>query len=377
MIVSLDIKDKFLTCPELYNVYPIRNEVSLFGNLDQDIAFNNLESPVLDDHYGRVFSESVYKLGIPYGDSLRMPFYPCGFSGQIVGEMRVPYRKVPVFRVEDISGLNKLFADVKNYSPQHEILVRGQTSTHNLVRSDEEKQLLFGSIDHVEPSFLASGSRKGYSELFLNSLWESQTRILLHDISVDMKNELAGEAFVRFSEATAQLQSGPRFIPFGLGLAQHYGMPSVGLDLTDNLQVALWFASNSIDIDASGTAICKQVHSLDSSRLFFFRCPKNSVYSHKAVKPDYFPECRPDNQNAWFGHVGWGQAKNQMASYLCCVVEVTSELIKSIPHNFENRLFPVCENDPILNYFWKIKGAPRYEGEAKRAISSIYRIERN
>lgn len=373
MIASLDVKDKLLTYPGLYNVYPIRNEVSQFGNLD--IAANTLEFPVLDDQYGRVFSEDVYKFGVPYGKSSSMPFYPCGFSGEIVGEMRVPYRRVPVFRVRDISELNNLFTDVKKYSPQHEILARGQTSTYSLSRSDEEKRLLFGSIDHVEPSFLASGIRKGYSELFLNCLWESQARILLHDISVDMKDELTSEEFVRFSESTNRLQSGSRFIPFGLGLAQHYGLPSVGLDLTDNLQVALWFASNSIDIDASGCAICKPVQDLGSSRLFFFRCPKNAVYSHEVVKPDCFPECRPDHQNAWFGHVGWGQAKNQMASYLCCVVEVTSEILKMVPPNFEDRLFPVCENDPILNYFWKIRGLSRYEGETKRALSSVYRRE--
>lgn len=373
MIVPLDIKDKMLTYPGLYNVYPIRNEVSRFGN--KGIVANTLESPVLDDYYGRVFSENIYNFGVPYGKTSSMPFYPSGYSGEIVGEMRVPYRRVPVFRVGNISELNRLLADVKQYSPQHEILVRGQTSTYSLSRPDEEKDLLFGSIDHVEPSFLASGIRKSYSELFLNCFWESQARILLHDISIDLSYELPSEEFVKFAESTNRLASGPRFIPFALGLAQHYGLPSVGLDLTDNLQVALWFASNSIDIDATGSAICKPVQDIDSSRVFFFRCPKNAVYSHKVVKPDYFPECRPDHQNAWFGHVGWGQAKNQMASYLCCVIEVNSEILKIVPPNFEDRLFPFYEKDPILNYFWKVRGLSRYEGEAKRALSSVYRRE--
>lgn len=109
-----------------------------------------------------------------------------------------------------------------------------------------------------------------------------------------------------------------------------------------------------------------------SSTLYIFRCPEDAVFSHKQIKPKFIENTRPDRQDAWFSHVGWGHAKNQLASYLVCGVRLKPGILKLFDSNYAKHLFPSRAEDLVLNSFLDIIGNPKYKGEVRRALKKIY-----
>lgn len=99
--------------------------------------------------------------------------------------------------------------------------------------------------------------------------------------------------------------------------------------LTDQLDVACWFATHRITTSTSGLAKTAFVdlNSDVTPTVFVFRCPKDAVFEYASIKPKDLPTGRPDRQSAWFGHV--------------------------------------------VNHFLEMR-AMEYEGEAKRALAGIY-----
>ena len=111
-----------------------------------------------------------------------------------------------------------------------------------------------------------------------------------------------------------------------LGLAQHYGLPSVGLDLTDDLKVALWFAIYKATYSSKEPVKAELVKDEDNeATIFVFRCHPRSVYRYSDLVKGIGAH-RPDAQRAYFNYCGWGLAKNQF------ILIITME--DSLPVNF-------------------------------------------
>ena len=371
-MIPIDKSSKRLLYPGVYNVYPITNEVSGAGQVAVHVKFADDSSAILDDYYGRIFGQHTYEHNVPYGTSGSLDYYPCGTTGDIVGDLRVPYRKVPIFSLRDLVTLDDHVARIKDANPGYDILIRGQTKTYYIDRPDIENMLLYGELSPKEPSFLPSHLRNDFDELFLHCMWHSQASILLNDIVCDASKTLSAEAFCQFKTECAKVRRGLFFTPFALGIAQHYGMPSVGLDLTKTGHVAAWFALNSIVPQGEGIVVSRPTELPGEATIFVFRCPKNAVFPYANVRPKHFPSGRPDRQDAWFCHVGWGDAKNQLASYLVCAFRLDEGLLDLCATGFAQEFFPRPEDDPVLQFFLTMKGRSVYEGDAKRAIDRIY-----
>jgi hypothetical protein len=182
-----------------------------------------------------------------------------------------------------------------------------------------------------------------------------------------------------FKSSASTFRNTPGFVLFSLGLAQHYGLPSVGLDLTDRLEVACWFATRAMSISSTGKASSRLVETTAdvSPTIFFFRCPDDAVFAYRKAKPEGMPEGRPDRQSAWFGHVGWGASSNQLGSYLMCGFQLTPDLIAQIgrDHDLEAQLFPNRVEDAVLQILLNMKNTGKYEGEALRALQGIYHTD--
>ncbi|GAT62539.1 FRG domain-containing protein [Paludibacter jiangxiensis] len=358
-----------------YNIYPIQNEISfatLPNESNKDISSDDL---LIDDYYGRVFSSWLYNNLTPYGVGEKLNYYPTGISNEIVDTFRVPYRKIPIFKVSSLDSISPLVSEMEKANPNYQILLRGQHSHYPIDRDKDEKRHLYGSEDIKEPSFLPSHLRSNFNENFMHSMWHSQAAILLNDIGIDYSEELTPLEFQEYQKDIMAIKGGIDMNGFALGIAQHYGMPSIGLDLTKTLKVAAWFALNKMIIDNEGITKTEPIKDFKNSIIYVFRCPENSVFSYSRVRPKIFPSGRPDAQDAWFGHVGWGYAKNQLGSYLMCGFKMQPDFLNGLPKDFEKDLFPKKEYDPILNYFVKMKNRGCYESEARRALNKIYLFE--
>jgi len=374
MISFISGNDKKLKYSSFYNIYPYRNEVSQYALNSSCLSFGSNDL-VLDDGYGRVFTKDVYENACPYGQTIRMQKYDDGIkNGQVMDYLRVPYRKVPIYKVNDNNEAESIIHKIQLHSSSHKILIRGQNVIYPYFRSDDEKECLFGEANSIEPSFLSSHNRMEIDEHFLNCMWNSHATILLNDVGCELKEALPIDKFHEYWESANFIKNGYLSTPFSLGMAQHYGLPSVGLDLTSDYNTALWFATNTLKRDKTGLMRMEPVNDLYESTIFVFRCPINSVFSFKAVRPKHFPNSRPDMQNAWFGHVGWGYSRNQMASYLACGIRVTPKMAKQLRVDFGRYLFPKESDDQILRHYMRIKNLNRYEGNAKMVIDKVYDV---
>lgn len=354
--------------PAFYNAYALRNEISGRGH-EIGATSASYGDVFIDDYYGRIFDSRSSRVVSKYGLSSKMPYYVSLPQLEVVDELRVPYRRVPVFSIADVAHISLVVDQLKKENSGHTLLLRGQTKVYLIERPRKESLHFYGEERVNEPSFLPSHLRYKFDSFFLKCMWQSQSAMLLHDLVSDIgpTPELVRDV--------SSFRNSAVFLLFALGIAQHYGLPSVGLDLTDDLAAATWFATHTIKTSATGQAETGLVDLTSSDvapTIFVFRCPADAVFEYKAIRPDYIPHGRPDAQSAWFGHVGWGLASNQLGSYLMCGFRLSDEIVNSLDPAVDAKLFPTEENDPILRHFLKMRAMEKYEGEARRALQGIY-----
>jgi len=369
MIHKLSSDHDWVKYPAFYNAYSLNNEVragcSITGSVDSPYG-----DVYIDDYYGRIFDQHSHQFAPKYGQSSKMKHYVSIPSLEIVDELRVPYRRIPIFQAANLGNIEMALTELQATNGGHKILLRGQTKTYLLDRDAAESGYFYGEEKVKEPSFLPSHLRKNFDPYFLKCMWQSHAAMLLNDVGYNIPGADEDDYWRHMNV----YRNSRLFIMFALGIGQHYGLPSVGLDLTDQLKVACWFATRSIRIATSGEAKVSlvQFDSEHSPTIFLFRCPEDAVFEYKNIKPDRLPEGRPDRQSAWFGHVGWGVASNQLGSYLMCGFRLTQNIAIQLEDSLARSLFPNPDEDLILGHFLHKKGLDKHEGEVRRALQGIY-----
>ena len=374
-MINITKSDNKLKYSAIYNIDKQLNDLrDMKKILFERSSDSNL---ILDDHYGKLFTKSVYDNNNSlYGNSVTMDYYvDFDEEYEIIDFLRVPYRKVPVFKVNSNDEAKQIIENIIEKRDNYQVLLRGQVKQYSLPeRTEEDLFKLYGDKNAIEPSFLSSFCREKLDEKFIRCLWNWQGRILLNDIYVELKNILPPEQFNEYIISKDQIEGTMYLSYFSLGMAQHYGLPSIGLDLTDNYETALSFASNNLIHEKNGNFISSKSNDFSQAMIYVFSCPKNVVFSYKSTKPSHFPLCRPDYQDAWFGYVGWGNARNDMAMYLDCCIKVTPELYDEIDPEYFNKLFPACDKDPILEIFNNLKNNKNYSEQVRNIFAKVYDV---
>lgn len=345
-MVGLSPNSIYLKYRCLFNGYLPINETSI-GSIEKKGPKKVTEQHVhiVDELYGRFFSiEWLNLFEALYGSSKKMNYYNHGgnLNLPIIGEMRVPYRRIPIYKANCIQDIENSLEEIVKYNPSHKILLRGQNEIFTTKRKAGELQLFYGSENVVEPSFLPSFSRASYKEKDIVSAWHNLADLVVMNLQEE-------NIFFDNIKRTEQ------FHLFALGLAQHYGLPSVGLDLTDNIYVALWFALNiakySPNVPVQATLIPKDQR---DANIYVFRCPRPTYFSYKELNINLGNE-RPIRQSAYFNYCGWGMAKNQLAMNLVAVFNIDSSFEQYLPDNYLSYLFPKVNEDKVLQVLLNIK----------------------
>ncbi|WP_199142034.1 FRG domain-containing protein [Pedobacter sp. ASV12] len=367
MLKPISLNDDRLRYPGYFNIYPIIHEVSQYGR-SSSLQHKSFSDFLLDENYGRIInSEHVY------GSSATMPYHLRDFPERVIGHFRVPMRKIPIYKFNTLSEI-KPFLDLLNTRyPDFEVLLRGQHKVYTIERSPEEKKMLFGEELVKEPSLLPSFSRLDFNEFFIYNLWHSYTAMMLDDIGIDLRTRLLDYQHRDYLKDVTKIKGHPHFTFIALGIAQHYGLPSVGLDLTKDIRVASWFASHHMDTEKGITTI-RAASDFSDSTIFIFKCPKDQVFAHKQIKPKFIEHSRPDRQDAWFCHTGWGCAKNQAAENLIAAIRLDESVLGEFDIGYHRFLFPDRDEDLMLNFFLDVKESGDLKGEAKRAFEKIYKL---
>jgi|CXWL01.1.fsa_nt_gi hypothetical protein len=313
------------------------NEFSPFTNR-KEINFSS-EDFVIDQYYGQVYNTMVLRPAAIYGRSKDLPAYS-GDELENYGFLRIPFRRIPRRIVHSRWELQTLLSSIKSKDSNLRILLRGQTHEHFINRCPETTQWLYGEDTVLEPSLQTSASRRKPALEEILPEWCALLKIFL-------RLEVEETALYSYDEFTTCYG----FPLYSLALAQHYGLPTSGLDVTDNLDVALFFAlMKYTKLTDSHQATYSRIADTQHMPVIYVLAPtEQQQFNYENLRTEGFPHGRPDAQSAHFLHIGWGYSNNACANRIFLALYLDPEGdFGAIPNPGE--LFPSGDKDRFATF---------------------------
>ncbi len=285
-------------------------------------------------------------------------------SAAHVGLLRCKHYCAPIFEVGSKDELHELSARIPKRSDEG-VFYRGQTSLYTLKRSHHVRALMFGKSRSEEPSLVTSAARMNFD---YDSLHFALRFFVEEDLfgAAGFKSVLS-RAYQKWRKVSGRITCDIDYAI--MALAQHYGLPSHGLDVTDDLDVAIWFATNkwapgppanyrSLGSDDWGgdptgwpvIFACQQVtHSLGWS---LQQCKELGEFGMHAL--------RPLRQKASFFLGGHSDHQNRLGEAVVCAFRLKPGDWATVC-TF-NSLFPPPEEDPAYAALLRFAEIPEFSG---------------
>jgi hypothetical protein len=298
------------------NVKTHRNIISPFANIDAiSDQYSNSEMYV-DENYGYVYDDFYIKGQTEiYGKEQLLPMYS-GDQLANYGFLRVPFRKIPRVWVNSRDELTAIVNGIQSSDPNLVLLYRGQFQEYYIERDKETLRNLYGSESTLEPSLITSAVRKNLRLEDILPTWMGILNLYIENILNNMSNN----ARKLVQRKITNFQSSSNFNVFAMAMAQHYGLPSVGLDVSPDIDVALFFALRKFTATSTPFEYqykdIKEVKPSNPSVIYLIAPTEHMQLNYFDFKPSIIPFLRPDKQAARFMHTGWGLSKNFAASRL-------------------------------------------------------------
>lgn len=297
------------------------------------------EELIIDQYYGQVYHAMELRPAAIYGRTSDLPSYS-GDQLSNHGFLRVPFRRIPRRVVHSRAEIMALLASIQSADDNLRILLRGQTSEHNIKRSPLTTQWLYGDDVVQEPSLTTSASRR-----------KPALEEVLPEWAVLLNVFLATDEIASRTLLDDEFRTSLGFPLFALSLAQHYGLPTSGLDVTDRLDVALFFAFMKCN-KPKGEHVATYSRLTDSPEmpvLYILSPSRQQQFDYESYRAKGFPPGRPDAQSARFMHLGWGYAHNECARriFLALYLDPAGDF-EPIPSSAD--LFPAGEVDRFAGF---------------------------
>lgn len=271
--------------------------------------------------------------------------------------LRARDKQIPVVSARSLDDISRAVRDLE--SEDETILYRGQTRHYTIQRPAQEHRMLYGSADPQEVSLLTSASREffpydefhGRFQLYLQGLlYEHVPTSALMRVVADEKlrlNRPFDDKWIDQIYRKWRAWYGESIWDLvAMGLAQHYGVPTHGLDVTDDLEVALWFAVHQYYVHER-----RGQERAWYRRLEGWEKADSPVIYAVAVKGDLkrhldSATLRVGRQSAYLHYGGWGLQANACAEDVRLAIFLEPEF--EIPEMPAPRYwFPGPDRDPF------------------------------
>lgn len=216
----------------------------------ESVTATDMPGILLDKYYRAPFRARNLRNQAVYGSrNVYRDHYTAFYSDrEAIDVLRCKHYCAPVYQVGSLSEIEALAAAIPNRSEEG-IVYRGQTELFLLNRPRPVKQFLFGESCAKEPSFGTSAARRNFDYDSLHF----GIGYYLENYGLDfprVQGEMGAQVFRDWREARTSSECGVDYAI--MALAQHYGLPSHGLDVTTSLEVASWFATHLYETAPDG-----------------------------------------------------------------------------------------------------------------------------
>lgn len=341
-------------------------------NLDNDLF---LPGFVVDKYYRTPFFARKPESYAFYGSkNVMRDHYKDFYDGlKPASLVRCKHYCAPVIEVSSMEEVRKY---IKMIPKRHDegIFFRGQRRMHLIKREPSIQKVLFGDSCCIEPSLITSAARD------LKYDYDDVHFILKHFIEQQIMRtgdqDLIDEWREKSKSPICILDSAI------LALAQHYGLPSHGLDITTSDDVALWFATN-IYSSEKGTDISsyQKMTSEDWPKdpedwpvIIACQAVTNSIQSSlhdcEELEEFGFKAQRPQAQHARFFRGGHSDHQNRLAETVVCIFRLTPNTYTT-ECDF-NSLFPSPDNDPAYKAMLEFSNLPQYKSSFGKFINRFH-----
>jgi hypothetical protein len=309
---------------------------------------------LIDRHYQALFHDNVIDGAVAlYGPNIR--FKDSIDNLDPVGVLRVKHWSVPVLEAASVDEVASV-VDVITSRVDEPAYFRGQTRQHYLDRDDFVRELLYGTRHVSEPSLPGAAARRVLSY----DIAHSALRCLLQDFAYRLA-VADGRSVGETHDAWLALATSPAasWDAGVMAMAQHYGIPTDGIDITSDLDVAIWFATNRFVSQPDGEALYVPLEPQDWPSApaewpaVFVVQPstedlRSSVWSVEDLDEVRLDALRPRRQHALFFMGATGIHQNRLAEALACVIRLRPGLYET-PLDYRY-LFPSVEEDPVYRF---------------------------
>jgi hypothetical protein len=309
------------------------NELSAFA--DPPLIAPISDRIMVDRHYGLVYTEMELLPVAVYGKTDDLPAYS-GDELANYGFLRVPFRRIPRRIVHSRKDVESIVGSIHSADTKLRILYRGQCREYLIERTSETSQWLYGVESVLEPSLAASASRRKPGLESVMPEWCALLKVFIDTYKIPVNHEFLTDGTFRL---------------FALALAQHYGLPTSGLDVTDRLEIGLYFALMQYQKAAGSPEAAYTYRDRTAAMpvLYILAPAENQQFDYEQYRPEGFPTGRPTAQSAFFMHTGWGHAENLCASriFLALYLDPDGDFG---PIPAPNELFPLGGDDLFATF---------------------------
>lgn len=322
----------------------------------------------VDRQFGNAWSWTPDAGTAVYGRSADLPRGPQD-SGRPV--LRVPFRRIPIVELNSLEEALAFGAGNASHDPSITGMWRGQPQHFPLPRDPLDMLRLYGESDPNEPSLLPSAGRKSIYFPDLAEAWCGLLDLYIEERLATFALTETEQRMREFRREAENFASGYKYRGWALATAQHYGLPSVGLDLTSDIRVALYFALNRIEPDPkTGVISVRRVTAEEDPIIYGLGVFEYDLLEDEKLAPAWLTCARPRAQKAFFFGSAWGDSVNAAADRVYIAARLKNHSAWPCPITTE-QAFPSAADDTFLDFLLRARARFR-EPKIADLLNQIY-----